>query len=146
MLQTLSTSVHWFLNYDNVKSLTSKSIILTNHQVMFASHSPYWRVACFKHIPMPHTLFCVCNKHIFSDVEKSGEIDSVEKPTLIYGIPFGKVAVPKKWTSSNVTHFWREGHIIYVLREDLKNWKGSGRVEPQEADGSRFDWQMVAGR
>ena len=41
----------------------------------------------------------------FSDVEKTGEIDLVEKPKSIYGTPFGKLAVPQKITSSNVTHF-----------------------------------------
>ena len=47
----------------------------------------------------------------FSDVEQTGETDFVEKPKSIYGTPFGKVAVPKKWTSSNATQFGREGHI-----------------------------------
>ena len=37
----------------------------------------------------------------FSDVEKTGETDFVEKP---------KVAVAQKWTSSNVTHFGQDGH------------------------------------
>ena len=47
----------------------------------------------------------------FSDVEKTEETDLVEKPKSIYGTPFGKVAVPKKLTSSNATHFGRDGHI-----------------------------------
>ena len=51
----------------------------------------------------------------FSDVEKTRETDLVEKPKSIYhGSSFGKVAVPKKRTSSNATHFGREGHIICV--------------------------------
>ena len=39
---------------------------------------------------------CVCNKCVFSDVEKTGETDFVEKPKLIHGTPFGEVAVPEK--------------------------------------------------
>ena len=46
----------------------------------------------------------------FSDVEKTGETDFVQKPKSIYGATFGKAAVPKKSTSSNATHFGREGH------------------------------------
>ena len=49
----------------------------------------------------------------FSDVEKTGETDSVENPKSINGTPFRKVAVPKKWTSSNATHFGREGYIYF---------------------------------
>ena len=51
----------------------------------------------------------------FSDVKKDwrnwfhwkAKID-----IMAVGTPFGKVAVPKKWTSSNETHFGREGHIL----------------------------------
>ena len=56
-----------------------------------------------------------------SDVEKTGETDSIEKPKLMHGTPVGKLAVPKKWTSSSVTHFGREGHMyIYVTRSHEK--------------------------
>ena len=47
-----------------------------------------------------------------SGVEKTGETGFVEMPKSVYGTPFGKVAVPKKSTSSNVTHLGREGHIF----------------------------------
>ena len=54
----------------------------------------------------------LCVQQVYvSDVEKTRETDLVEKPKSIYGTSFGKVAVHKKWTSSNVTHFGREGHI-----------------------------------
>ena len=46
----------------------------------------------------------------FSDVEKTGESDSVGKPKSIRGIPFGIVAVPEKWINSNGTPFAPEGH------------------------------------
>ena len=46
---------------------------------------------------------------------RTGETDSVEKPKSIHGTPFGEVAVPKKWTSCNVTHFGREGHIYIIF-------------------------------
>ena len=37
LTQNLFKSVHWFLNYDNVKSPTTKSDILRNRQIMFSS-------------------------------------------------------------------------------------------------------------
>ena len=49
----------------------------------------------------------------FSYVEKTGETDFVEKPKSIYGTPFGKVAVPKKWTSSSATHLG--GRVTYII-------------------------------
>ena len=61
-------------------------------------------------------LIFLCVLHMyFSDAEKTGETDFGEKPKSIYGSPFGKVAIPKRLTSSSVTHFGREGHIyIYI--------------------------------
>ena len=40
--------------------------------------------------------FLCAQQVYFSDVEKTGETDSVENPKSIHGTPFGKVAVPKK--------------------------------------------------
>ena len=51
----------------------------------------------------------------FSDVEKTGETDFVEKPKSLYGTPFGKLAVPQKCPSSNPTHFGRYGHILFQV-------------------------------
>ena len=59
--------------------------------------------------------FLCVQQMYFSDVKKTGETDFVEKPKSIRGTPFGKGVVPKKWTSSNVTHFGREGHIYCVI-------------------------------
>ena len=64
-----------------------------------------------------------------SDVEKTEETDSVEKPKSIHGSPLGKVAVPKQWTSSNVTPFGWEGHMYcceqYQHYSLPANWTGS---------------------
>ena len=41
MMQKVSKSVDWFLNYLNVKLLTPKGVILRNPQIKFSSYSPY---------------------------------------------------------------------------------------------------------
>ena len=59
----ISKSVHWFWNYDNNYEVTDtqKSVILRNRPVKFSSYSPYWTVACFKHMLMTIINFmCVC--------------------------------------------------------------------------------------
>ena len=69
-MQKLSKSVLWFwtcdsVNCNTVKSLTPKNVILRNQQKTL-SHSPYWRVASFKHLLMTliNTLF-VCVRSVF---------------------------------------------------------------------------------
>ena len=109
LMQTLSESVHWFWNCDNVKSLMPKSFILRNCQIEFSSYSPYWRVACFKYLIMKHKLF-VCVTLVFFWCRNKGR-NWFNWKAKIDSTPFGKVAVPKNWTSSKVTHFRQEGHI-----------------------------------
>ena len=82
----------------------------------FSSYSPFWRVASFKHL----LTLCVCNKCIFLMKERE-KTDFVKKPKLICGTPFGKVFVPKKWTSSNATDFGREGHI-WAVQNCILSW------------------------
>ena len=104
-MQKWSKSDHWLWNYDTGKSLKPKSVMLRNRQTKCSSYTSYWRVACFKHTLMTLINFlCV----YFSDVEKIGETDFIEKPKSIYRTPFGfgTVAAPE-WTSSNVTHYGR---------------------------------------
>ena len=79
----------------------------------------------------------VCNKCIFYDVEKTGETDSVEKPKSIHRIPSGKVAVPKRLTSSNVTHFGREGHIYIYIKTHGQVDRSQDMVTPN-INGSRW--------
>ena len=86
MMQQLSKLVHWFGNYDSVKSLTLTSVILRNRQIKFSSYSPFWWIACFKHLLMT-TYKLVCVRRVFSDVEKTGETDFFEKPTSIVWHP-----------------------------------------------------------
>ena len=45
--KNVSTSVHWFWNCDNVKSLTPKGVFLRILQIKFSSCSPYWRGCLF---------------------------------------------------------------------------------------------------
>ena len=70
----------------------------------------------------------------FADIEKTGETDSIENPKSIHGTPFRKVAVPKKWTSSNATHFRRESHILYILSWQPTSCPGSNplRISDQK--------------
>ena len=57
----------------------------------------------------------------FSDVEKTGETDSVEKPKSINGTLFGKVTVPNKSTSSSVTHFgWGGSGVIMLYAQPVQ--------------------------
>ena len=35
-------------------------------------------------------------RSVFSDVEKTGKTDSIEKPKLIHGTTYGKIPVPKR--------------------------------------------------
>ena len=68
---------------------------------------------------------CVCVKRVFHDVEKTGETDFFEKPKSIYymDILYGrKLAVPKKVTSSNPTHFGREGSTSHIIIYASQQW------------------------
>ena len=77
---------------DNVKLLIPKSVILRNRQIKFSSYNPYWRVACCKQILITLINFwCV----YFSDLEKTGETDSFEKPNRYMAPPLGKWLYPK---------------------------------------------------
>ena len=58
----------------------------------------------------------MCNTY-FYDAEKTGETDSAEKPNIDTLHHLVDVAVPQKWTSSNVTHFRGVG-----------GWAGGGEL------------------
>ena len=45
---------------------------------------------------MTHTNIVCVQQVYFSDVENTGETDSVENPKSIHGNPFGKAVVPKE--------------------------------------------------
>ena len=133
----MSESVHWFWNYDNVKSLTPKSVILRNRQIKFSLHRSYWRVACFKHLLITLIKFLCAKQAYFSDVEKTGETDFIEKPKSIYisyDTPFGESSCTKKRTSSNVTHFRRKGHIFTTLKRKKTVFSGITWKKPCPMD------------
>ena len=109
-----SKLVHWFWNCDNEKSPTPTIVIWRNRQVKFQLYSRYWRVACFKHLRMTLINFLYSiTSGFFSDVEKTGETDFVEKPKSIYyyGTPFGKVAKILSWLAVGVPNTV----CIYIL-------------------------------
>ena len=92
-------------------SLTPKSVILRNRQIKLSSYIlDGGLLNCFKHILMTliNCLYYVTS--VFFMYKNWRNWFSWKAKMDTYATPFGKVAVPHEWTSSNVTHVGREGH------------------------------------